>query len=338
MGVADLIYKYHIQRFFRPFFSGIGHVLAFHRVTDSSKYSITKALEVTPEYLESVINFFLAEKIDIVSLDECHRRIASNRKNNRFVSFTFDDGYVDNLTHALPVFEKYEAPFSIFLTTGFPNHHAVIWWYLLEEFLMNHTEFAFQDNGKIYRYNIPTFQEKLTAFGNLRSFLLSSDHLSFLPRIKNILNGHFTDLYSLTRELALTWDQVIELSNHPLVTIGAHTCEHFSLKAIDESVLPSEIDESVNIIEQKTGHPVNFFAYPYGTQNEAYTREYQYMNQTKISMSFTTVQGNVKRKSDQQLHAIPRLSINENLRIPNISLYINGMTPFRDNLLNYFKF
>jgi peptidoglycan/xylan/chitin deacetylase (PgdA/CDA1 family) len=336
MNVTDFIYKFHIQKFFRPFYSGIGHVLAFHRVSESSKYSITKALEVTPEYLESVIIFFLTEKIDIVSLDECHRRIATNGSSNRFVSFTFDDGYVDNLTHALPVFEKYEAPFSIFLTTGFPDHHAVIWWYLVEEFLMNHTEFAFKDNGKVYQFDIPTFQEKKAAFGELRRFLLSSDHNSFLPRIENILNGYYSDLYSLTRELALTWDQVRELSNHPLITIGAHTREHFSLKAVDESVFSSEIDDSIRIIEEKTGQPVTFFAYPYGTQNEAYTREYQYMNKTKITMSFTTVQGNVLRESAQHLHAIPRLSISESLRIPNISLYINGMTPFRNTLLKYF--
>jgi peptidoglycan/xylan/chitin deacetylase (PgdA/CDA1 family) len=252
------------------------------------------------------------------------------------VSFTFDDGYVDNLTHALPVFEKYEAPFSIFLTTGFPDHHAVIWWYLIEEFLMNHDEFSFEDFGIFHQFDISTFHKKQATFGKLRKFLLSSDQNTFLPRVKNILNGYFSDIYSLTRDLTLTWDQVKFLSDHPLVTIGGHTRDHYSLKVLNESVMVEEIDASIKIIESKTGNPVRFFAYPYGTQNEAYTREYQYLNSTKLAMSFTTVQGNILRKSLRDLHALPRLSINESLRIPNISLYINGMTPFRDNLLKHF--
>jgi len=336
MPIADLIYKFHLQKFFRPFYSGIGHVLAFHRVTEKSDYNITKALEVTPTYLESVIEFFLSEGIDIVSLDECHKRMTSNGKSKRFVSFTFDDGYLDNLTHALPVFEKYEVPFSIFLTTGFPDHHTVIWWYLVEEFLMKYDQFSFSDNGTNHHFDISSFSKKQVTFGRIRKFLLDSSERTFLPRVKAILNGFFPDIYALTKELALSWDQVKFLTEHPLVTIGAHTREHYSLRKIDESLMREEVDASVRLIEERTGQAVLFFAYPYGTQNEAYTREYQYLNDTQLAMSFTTVQGNILKKDVRNLHALPRLSLSETMRIPNISLYINGMTPFRDNFLKHF--
>ena len=35
------------------------------------------------------------------------------------VAITFDDGYRDNLTHALPVLERYSFPFTIFVASGF---------------------------------------------------------------------------------------------------------------------------------------------------------------------------------------------------------------------------
>ena len=78
------------------------------------------------------IEYFISRKIDILSLDDCHARIISGKKEKSFAAFTFDDGYVDNLTLALPVFEHYGVPFTIFLTTGFPDHQIVLWWYLLE--------------------------------------------------------------------------------------------------------------------------------------------------------------------------------------------------------------
>lgn len=40
------------------------------------------------------------------------------------VSITFDDGYMDNLTNALPILERYELPFTIFIATDLVSNGA----------------------------------------------------------------------------------------------------------------------------------------------------------------------------------------------------------------------
>ena len=63
--------------------------------------------EVSPEYLESIINYFLKNNYDIVSLDRIYEILINKKRQKKFVSFTFDDGYIDAYTLAYPVFKKY---------------------------------------------------------------------------------------------------------------------------------------------------------------------------------------------------------------------------------------
>jgi peptidoglycan/xylan/chitin deacetylase (PgdA/CDA1 family) len=43
------------------------------------------------------------------------------RSNRREIALTFDDGYRDNLTTALPLLEKYDLPMTLFVVAGFVN-------------------------------------------------------------------------------------------------------------------------------------------------------------------------------------------------------------------------
>ena len=104
MNKVDLIYTSRLHKMFKPFYSGIGHVLMYHRVGNYDRI-FTKHLQVSQESLEMALRYFISKNIDIVSLDECYARISAGVRGKRFVAFTFDDGYADNLTHALPVFE-----------------------------------------------------------------------------------------------------------------------------------------------------------------------------------------------------------------------------------------
>ena len=50
-----------------------------------------------------------------------------------FVALTFDDGYADNLTNALPVMEKFAAPFTVYVTTGMITREIDAWWFGVAE-------------------------------------------------------------------------------------------------------------------------------------------------------------------------------------------------------------
>lgn len=330
MNKVDLLYISKISKLFKPFYSGIGHILLFHRVCNENEYNVTRGLQVTQHYLASVIEYFISRKIDIISLDECYNRLVSKARMKRFVVFTFDDGYADNLTHALPVFEKYNAPFAVFIATGYPDYSVILWWYLLDDLVMKNDKIEFEYCNDHYSFSTSTLSEKTDAFWKIRKFILNSNQNDYLPRLSSIFKEEQGDLLALTRKLSLSWDQVKELSKHPLVTIGAHTINHLALSELDENEAIEEISGSMSLIQEKISKPVSYLAYPIGTTAEASLREFDLSKKCNVKMSFTAERGNIFKYHLKHLHSLPRIGINERMRISHIDLYINGLIPFYD--------
>ncbi len=337
MTKYDIIRSLKIHKIFKPFYSGIGHVLMFHRVCDDNNYIINKYLHVTTDTLEDVLQYFISRNIDIVTLDECYNRMTTKGRVKRFVSFTFDDGYVDNLINALPVFEKYNVPFTLFLATGFPDHQIVLWWYLLENMVINNDRILFTDGGINYSYTTGSMDEKKDAFWAIRRKILESDEDNLLPRLKNIFGKNEDELLALTKELSLSWEQLKELSNHPLVDIGAHTISHLALSRLSEDKVIEEINNSVEIIEKRIKRKVLHLAYPIGSASAASNREFNITEKCNIKMAFTGIDGNIFKYHANHLYSLPRIGVDETRGITFIDLYINGFTPFLNKIFQLTK-
>ncbi len=86
-------------------------ILMYHRVATES--SDPHLLCVSPENFEEHIKYLKQNK-KIVALSKITKKDCD--KNS--VAITFDDGYLDNLTNALPILKKYDAPATIFITAG----------------------------------------------------------------------------------------------------------------------------------------------------------------------------------------------------------------------------
>lgn len=65
-----------------------------------------------------------------------------------------------------------------------------------------------------------------------------------------------------------TWEQLGKMDAEGLVTIAAHTVNHpEDLRLLNDERLHREIVDSKRILEEKLGHPVDYFAYPAGNQD-----------------------------------------------------------------------
>ncbi len=65
----------------------------------------------------------------------------------------------------------------------------------------------------------------------------------------------------------MNWDDISRLDRSGSIEIAAHTVDHLALPKYSLQVQQFQIGESKRVLEQKLGHPINHFAYPYGSFN-----------------------------------------------------------------------
>jgi hypothetical protein len=68
--------------------------------------------------------FMRYSALSVVSLDECLEKLATSDRSRRYAVLSFDDGYRDNVSVALPVLERHNAPFMMYVPTGAYTIHA----------------------------------------------------------------------------------------------------------------------------------------------------------------------------------------------------------------------
>ena len=98
----------------------LGVIFMLHRVVENRSMEPEKReLEITMGFLEETVLSYREQGYYFVSMDQLCDILDGKEKNKPFVCITFDDGYRDNFTEALPVFKRLEVPFAVYVTTGF---------------------------------------------------------------------------------------------------------------------------------------------------------------------------------------------------------------------------
>lgn len=321
-------------KLFRPFFSGIGHILLFHRVCkqdSAERLSRCSGLEVSPEYLEGVIRFFLKQNYEILSLGQLFDSLRVRKLNKRCVVFTLDDGYLDNLIYAYPVFKKFNIPFAIYITTGFPDRSAVLWWYLLEDLLLKNDFITFKVDGRVFEFSCASLEEKEDVFLKISLIIKGSNADNYWDIINQIFISNHVQIHGPTEKMMLNWQQIRELSLDPLVTIGAHTVYHLCLSNLSEPRVKYEILESKNRLESQINLRVRHFSYPFGDRGEAGAREFKIAKECGFQTATTTRSANIFIAHRSHCQALPRITMGESLDEQRLVFLINGLMHFRNN-------
>ena len=284
-----------------------GVVFMLHRVSKRIDGNLpnNEHLKVSPEFLEKVIVKYQKAGFSFLSLDQLYDVISGKSIIRKpFVCFTMDDGYLDNYEIAYPIFKKYQIPFAIFVATDFPDKKAILWWYTIEELILNSTEIQLSD-GSIYSCN--TFQEKWDTFRYIREKVLRLNQHNIVNELNELFSNYNLDWYAPIQNLSMNWEQVKTLTQEPLCTIGGHTVSHAALNKLSFEELDNEITNGINIIQAHTDYKPVYFAYPYGSAKENGEREYQYIRKSDIKMAFISHGDLVYPNS--QIEKVPRFML-----------------------------
>lgn len=89
-------------------------IIVYHSIS-SPETALPSNTDVSPEKFESHLKWLAGRSDRVVSLYD----LLEYRGRKSLYAITFDDGYRDNLTVALPLLEKYNLPMTLFAVAGF---------------------------------------------------------------------------------------------------------------------------------------------------------------------------------------------------------------------------
>ena len=321
--------------FSKPLLGGMGHILCFHRVMepeDRERINANAGMEISPGKLLWIIRHFTTQGYEVISLRNLYERLTGQTKSNRrFIVITLDDGYADNFTVAFPLLTRAEYPFAVFVTTDFPEGKAIMWWYFLENFILEHSEIVWRGVDETLILASRTKEQKEDAFHKIRRQLIDCEEQNLIHLLQINLGLSYEEIKAFCLRNSMQWHEVATLAKHPLATVGAHTHTHRALKSLGTLRAMDEMKGSAKMISEKTGVEVTHFAYPFGSSLEVGDECIRLASETGFETALTLEQGNVFPAHSRHLLRLPRIPLGERNSAADLNNIISGVRHFSFN-------
>ncbi len=311
----DALYYTGAHRMLRPLLAGVGSIFMLHHVRPArdDMFQPNRHLEITPDFLREVLAHVRSLGVDIVSMDEAHRRMHERDFARRFACFTFDDGYRDNRDYALPVMREYKAPFTVYVASDFAEGTGRLWWVALERVVAKARTIEIIRDGAAVQIEAGDTIAKQRAFTQVHDWLRTlRDDTEVQRAVSDLCVRHGVDDAAIARELCMSWSELKPFAGDPLVTIGAHTISHCNLARESDINAACEMRISRERIESRLQKSARHFAYPYGDRTAAAAREFSMARELGFSTAVTTRPGMVFAENAEHPTALPRISLNGN--------------------------
>ncbi len=222
---------------------------------------------------------------------------------------TFDDGWQDNLEHALPILQKYDIRPLIFLAAGFVGTDRRFWQESMTGAILDARLACRADPG------LHTRIEADPELAGIAPLLAGADGPArdavsrFVPAWKSQprtaidawvrrLESHLPDAAEPEgrRRHFLNWEEVQTMQKAGVV-FGSHGLDHRIL-TLGDTDARHEIGESGRLIQERLGRPVEFFSYPNGNCDEAIA---SLVREAGYRLAFSTRRGHVGAGDDRFL-------------------------------------
>ena len=249
----------HVRR--RPVFP----ILTYHRVNDDADPFLPA---MSTAVLDRHLNY-VARAYRVLPLEDIVERAQKGSLPRNSLAITFDDGYLDNLTHAAPILSRYKLPSTIFLATGFIGTGMIPWFdRLAVGFKSTTTETVTAPWGP--QFPVRNQAERLVALEHATNHIktLADDELH--RSVETLMETLDVPESAMPKRLMLDWNDVRVLTKLGF-RVGAHTVNHVLLSRVPRDRAWTEIRDSRIAIEANLGSRPAAFAYPNGRSAD-YTR------------------------------------------------------------------
>lgn len=265
------------------------NVLYYHRVNDMQ--SDRHLLCVTPENFEQQLKI-LKHNYNILRFEEDW-----SLTDRDSVVITFDDGYMDNLTHALPILESEGVPATVFVSTVNMKKNCELWWDELETVLFMGEgfpkEFRLKDDIYGCRWDTATYKQKENCYKALHYMM--KNWITVEKReawLEQLWQWRGMEKRTEPEHMTLTNEACKKLAISKYITIGAHTVNHPALAKLTYEQQEKEIVDSVSDLEELLKCDIDMFSYPFGSyQNDFDEKTEEICKKAGIKKAAATIPG-----------------------------------------------
>jgi peptidoglycan/xylan/chitin deacetylase (PgdA/CDA1 family) len=180
---------------------------------------------------------------------------------------TFDDGYADFQTAALPVLRAHDIPVTLFVTTGTLGGGSEFWWDELERILAvtSLPESLFIEVGREpFSWRFSTDGDRRALYHALHQRIGRLTGAVRASMLSDLRTWAGTDAGCRATHRPLTTAELVAVGREPGVQIGAHTVSHSYLGALGPDEQRREIEDGKRALEAIIERPVRHFSYPHG--------------------------------------------------------------------------
>lgn len=285
-------------------------VLAYHRVRPERGRDANRLVTRTANFAEQLA--WLAGRCRLLHLDELLAGLATGGRGWTLdggrprVLLTLDDGYADNLHHALPLLERFRVPATVFVSSALVGRREPFWWDALEQIVLDGARPAAWrlPDGRA----LPAGDDPAADFRGLHGLLRPLADgwrrraLAALAAQAGVAPQADED------SRPLSWDELRAWTGAGM-TVGSHTRTHAHLASLDAAGLVAELAGGKRELEAGLGVAVEVLAYPYGGRADFDARCEQVARSVGFRAALAVGSGNVRWARSP--YALPRCPVGD---------------------------
>ena len=240
-------------------------ILIYHRVLETADPLLKGVVDAAQFSWQMRL---LAEHFNVLPLEQAVLRLRQGTLPARAVCITFDDGYADNASIALPILKSYSLNATFFIATGFLDGGRM-WNDTVIEAVRGLTEGSVDLSAiGLTKYSIHSDVDRLDLIKRILQLRFQA------PEDRQKITDYLSSLVSkLPDNLMMTSEQVQKLHRSGM-GIGGHTVNHPILTHLDDAIAQQEIATNKEQLESLINAPVTLFAYPNGRPGEDYDNKH----------------------------------------------------------------
>lgn len=246
---------------------------------------------------------WISSWLNVLPLDQAIERLTNQSLPERAAAITFDDGYADNYTIALPILQKHRLSATFFIATGFIDGGHMWNDTIIES--IRHCQKTTIDLGALNLgcHCIASPEQKRSAIQTIIS------QLKYQPLAERVeRTAYIAEIAEMPviNDLMMTSAQIKALHDTGM-QIGAHTVSHPILARINLDTARDEIATNKEILEYLLKEKISTFAYPNGKPGIDYLPEHRdLVKELGFSGALSTIKGVSDSASD--IFQLPRFT------------------------------